>query len=191
MRLKSFLLTALAVIVVLGMSTRAFADSYKTFWFNGVCTSCSGGAAKETARLSLFEYNFGDSITDPNVTFLTYGGRYIQGVFNGRGSLVDASGSLGSGPGEYDVYVHVPGTGFIFETKSDGFWCFDSACSGGPGDYGYAFTWNPYYYAAPQPPPHRNDAITDAGTVPEPASWALLATGVASLAALRRRFVRV
>jgi hypothetical protein len=148
-----------------GAAGLASAASITTAIFSGVCTAdCTGLAS---ATLTLQDYTPGDAIGLPNFVSFSY-----VSTFLGTVNVTDATGiagSIGAAPGPYGFALN-DSNNIQFHTFADGSWCVGTGCL---DDAGLQATWT---------------SSTISTAVPEPAGCGLLATVVASMIVLRRRF---
>lgn len=151
--------------------------------FHGVCTDCSNDAPFNGGNglLTLSDYTAGDDITSDNFVSFVYNSDILTNYsFYGTDEDLYISGSVGLGAQDYlnihetngkyfnaNASITLPGEGGPINLPQN--WCTGNSCL---ADYGTTFTFT--------------SASSPAAT-PEPGSLALLGTGMASLAALRKR----
>jgi hypothetical protein len=151
---------------------RAGLGPISTFSFFGDCSDCTG---QGHAMLTLNNYTLGNGITTANFVSLTYAGSNLIGPFTITDADIVADGYI-SGvigpplPGAYNLFVFDnSNVTHEFISNTAGYWCAGNGCG---DDQGLNGVWSV------------------ATSVPEPASMALLAAGVAGLGAIRRKQAR-
>ncbi len=144
--------------------------TYEVYNFSGTCSDCMGYG---TGTISLENYTPGTPLSSDNFTSFTYSSNLIDYTIY---TAYDLEGSIGAGPGSYDVFLYGEGyfnsandvlLPFYFNSQTDGSWSTSQAA---PADFGTKGVWNG----------------SVAGGVPEPGVWALLIAGFVGIGAMLR-----
>jgi len=155
-------LTALSALF--GLAVIAAPAAAVDFQFSGICIDCSGAGE---GTLVLKDYTLGDTLTSTNFVSFTYTSNLLSYTLS---SVDDLTGSLGGATGPAFVVFH--GGGYTFDSFVAG--PFSPWCTGTTGacssDFGLISSWS-----------------LAAGTVPEPAMWAVMVLGFGVLGAGMRR----
>ena len=164
---------ACALLIGTACSTSALAVAVATtttYNFTGLCSDCRGIV---TAELVLQNYQLATPITSSNFVSFHYDGSNLFAAFTILASdATYLSGFInnGSATGErVSVYAR---NGLFFNSSSDGTWDLGRLSSADQGTIGV----------------YRTGMTAVGGSVPEPASWAMMVGGFGMIgAAMRRR----
>jgi hypothetical protein len=166
------ILFAAASLLVLA-PFHVYADSIDTTYvFIGQCSDCdgSGGPGVGSGWLTVANYTAGTTLTNSNFVSFDYSSAALAFSID---NLTSLAGMLYADP--QTAYVDIQGTTdaagdtVSFVSTPGGYWCVGNLCG---SDQGSNFVWSP------------------AGSIPEPASFIPVATGLFCLALGRRRFGR-
>ena len=150
----------IAIALMTGLLAAAPIEA-QTYTFTGLCTDCAGTV---TATLTLDDYTPGDALSSANLVSFSYGSNLIPDfTITSAYSLSGAFAASGAQLADIDIRTNdIPARGGMYEFVShmDGNWTvsFQSDESSGSDflDIGTQGTWS----------------------VPEPASWALMISGM-------------
>ncbi len=158
----TFIAAVAALLLAATPSQAAPSTTDQTFTFAGTCTDCTGDAL---GTLVLGTTPGQTVFTTADFVSFTYSSNLIPAV--DITAPTSFSANFITLPGASDVSLN--SATFKFETFTGGNWCIGFACG---LHYGAGHVWS---------------VPTDVVTAPEPTSIALLAVGLATLAARRRR----